>query len=67
VLNARGDKLDLVFSVADGPVSTRFANYVDEFEERALVPVLTDLLDFVVGVEGYNVDLGLFVSSCKYS
>ena len=51
------DQLDLVLSVADGPIPPSSANNVDQFEEGALVPALSDLDNLSVSVEADDMKL----------
>lgn len=53
------NELELVLPVADRPVARAGSNDFDLLEERALVPVLSDLDDFLAGfVEADYVNLG---------
>jgi hypothetical protein len=52
-----GNELDLVFAITDGPILPGPADNVNQFEERALVPALSNLLDLAIGIESDNVNL----------
>ncbi len=56
-LDAAGDQLDLVLSIANRPVASGLANDINQLEERALIPALSDLRDLAVGVEADDVNL----------
>ena len=56
-LDAAFNKGDLLSAVSDRPVATRLANNFNLLEERALVPVKSDLEDFAGVVEGHKVRL----------
>lgn len=49
---------ELLTAVLDGPVATSLANDVKLFQESTLVPLLSDLNDFAVGIKGNKVCLG---------
>ena len=51
------DQLDLILSVTDGPIPSGSANHIDQFEEGALVPALSDLGNLSVSVEAHDVEL----------
>jgi hypothetical protein len=53
----------LVDAIANWPVASGLANDIDQFEERALIPILSDLLNLSARIEGNDVDLRAEVSA----
>jgi hypothetical protein len=64
-LDTRCDQLDLVDTVMNGPIASGLANDIDQFEERALIPILSDLLNLSIRIEGNNVNLWQSVSTLQ--
>ncbi len=48
---------ELVAAVLDGPVAASLANNIKLLQKSTLVPLLSDLCDFAVGIEGNKVRL----------
>ena len=48
---ALGDRINLGRAVSDGPIPTGLADGINLFQQRALIPVQTDLLNLLVRSE----------------
>jgi hypothetical protein len=51
------EKSDLFLAIADGPSASAPADDLDGLEQRGLVPVNSNLLDLVLGIELDDVEL----------
>jgi hypothetical protein len=49
----------------NGPIASGLANVIDQVEERALIPILSDLLNLSIRIEGNNVNLWQSVSTLQ--
>jgi len=56
-LDTRCNQLYLVLAIANRPIASSLANDIDQLEERALVPSLSNLLYLSVRIEADDVDL----------